>query len=161
MKFTQEYVRQIFYYDSETGLLYWNYNEDKPQTWNTRFADMQAGCFDGKYIRLSINSYKCLAHRIIWLYLYGEYPDRVDHRDGDGSNNHPENLRIATASQNIANGSFGKYRGVEAHGAKYRARICVNRNRIELGSFNTLDEANQAYEAAAVKYFGEFAEHMR
>lgn len=161
MKFTQEYIREIFFYDEETGKLYWNYNSNKPSTWNTRFANTEAGCFDGKYIRLGIDGIKCLAHRIIWLYLYGVYPPRIDHRDGDGSNNKQDNLRISTQSQNIANASFGKYRGIEAHGTKYRARICVDRNRIELGSFNTLEEANQAYETAADKYFGEFAEYNR
>lgn len=39
MKFTQEYIREIFFYDEEAGKLYWNYNPNNSNTWNTRFAE--------------------------------------------------------------------------------------------------------------------------
>lgn len=40
---------------------------------------------------------------------------------------------------------------------KYRARITVNRDEKHLGLFERVDDAKEAYDAAAKMYFGEFA----
>ena len=42
---------------------------------------------------------------------------------------------------------------------KYRARIVVDRKEISLGHYATLEEAEQAVQAARIKYHGEFARH--
>lgn len=102
-------------------------------------------------------------HRII----LGLDPDdpAVDHIDGDGLNNSRSNLRLCTSSQNSANrrrlpgGASSRYRGVTLHRktGKWQAAIGVERQRIYLGLFDSERDAALAYNDAAVRHFGEFA----
>jgi AP2 domain len=86
----------------------------------------------------------------------------IDHRDNNGLNNRRDNLRAATCGQNIANTNAGRraasgYRGVSRRGNRFIARITFNFKDIHLGSFDTAIDAAKAYDAAALRYFGEFA----
>jgi hypothetical protein len=90
----------------------------------------------------------------------------VDHRNGRGLNCHKRNLRFCTVSQNGANArkrapwkSTSQFRGVSWHKrkAKWLAVIRVNYKQIYLGRFTDELDAARAYDAAARKYFGEFA----
>lgn len=88
----------------------------------------------------------------------------IDHINGDRLDNRRENLRVCTASQNSmnrgaqANNSSG-YKGVifDKNRVKWRAEICHGGKRLYLGRYNTAEEAAIAYNAAALKYHGEFA----
>lgn len=105
------------------------------------------------------------AHRVAWLLAYGEWPETdVDHRDTVKSHNWLSNLRLTSASLNIANTAARKtnksgFKGVSWHrGArKWQASIMVNRKSMGLGLFLTPEEASGAYQRAAEKHFGEFA----
>lgn len=87
-----------------------------------------------------------------------------DHRNGNTLDNTDENLRVATARQNMHNrmlkrsslhGVKGVYFRKESN--KWRARITVNGKVIHLGTYDTKEKAAKAYYIAAVWYFGEFA----
>jgi len=85
----------------------------------------------------------------------------VDHKDGDALNNDPANLRLATRQQNAANARLAKnntsgFKGVTRMGNKWVARIGEG-GKHRLGSFDTPEEAHQAYAQAAQKLYGEFA----
>jgi hypothetical protein len=88
--------------------------------------------------------------------------EEVDHINRNGLDNRRENLRLATRSQNMANktvyltNKLG-VKGVYLRNNRYRAQIQVEGRKIMLGTFDTLDEAREAYKQAAVKHFGEFA----
>lgn len=88
---------------------------------------------------------------------------RVDHQDGDGLNNVRNNLRPASATQNKANEKVrvdnqSGYRGVHEHyKGRWRAVLYMNGKRQYSGCFSTAEEAAHAYDAAAKKFFGEFA----
>lgn len=90
-------------------------------------------------------------------------PDgQVDHIDRNGLNNCRSNLRYATTSQNVAHGirqkGKNKYRGVEKRSeSRWIAAITVDYKKIYLGSFGNELDAAKAYNAGAIKYFGEFA----
>ena len=91
----------------------------------------------------------------------------VDHKDGNGLNNQKSNLRVVTNVQNAQNASLRKdnksgYKGVTldkryGRSDRWKSNIGVNKKLIYLGTFYTKEEAAQAYNIAAVKYFGEFA----
>jgi hypothetical protein len=103
-------------------------------------------------------NFKIRMHRLIMNTPSGK---QVDHINGNGLDNRRVNLRVCTNSQNHMNGQkvHGKsvYRGVCKDRKWWKARICVNRQQINLGLFTDEIEAAKAYDEAASKYFGQFA----
>jgi hypothetical protein len=106
--------------------------------------------------------------KTVWLHhVVLGVPSRVhvDHKDGNGFDNRKSNLRVADNSLNHANigkmkkTTTSKYKG--AHFRKDRnrwsAEIKVKGQNYKLGCYATEREAALAYDAAAVKHFGEFA----
>lgn len=94
---------------------------------------------------------------------------QVDHKNNKKWDNQKHNLRLATNTENQRNvpktprKTSSKYKGVHARKDrehrkdKWVARIAVDGKRIHLGYFNSEEEAALAYNNAAMKYFGEFA----
>ena len=92
----------------------------------------------------------------------------VDHINGDPLDNRKVNLRACTRSENCMNkkvraDSRSGYKGVwlspdgELIKAYIRPPTMEKGRRINLGHYNTLEEAARAYDAKAKELFGEFA----
>lgn len=156
MKLTVARVRELFTYDPEEGLL-------RRKTFNARKSSV-AGSLNGiGYWQIGIDGHNYNAHRVIWLWYYGKWPNgALDHRDRDRSNNRIANLRLATASQNNTNTSRTNatgFRGVVFFKPRncWQAQIRANNKREYLGYFSTPEEAGAAYRAASKRLHGEFA----
>ena len=123
-----------------------------------------AGGMNGSgYISLQFGWKRYRVHHIVWFLEKNEWPELLDHINGNRSDNRLSNLRIANRSQNTANSKLRKdnkigFKGVSKHtkGHKYGARIRVNGIGIHLGYFHTPELAHKAYLSAASKYFGEY-----
>jgi hypothetical protein len=114
---------------------------------------------------IGINRRKFCEHRLAWLFMTGAWPkDYVDHINGDPSDNRWCNLRAADHFQNLQNSKLSKrnssgHKGVHFHpqSGKWRVRIMVGRRHIQVGMFDSLEDAAAASKAAAEEYHGEFA----
>jgi hypothetical protein len=155
---TAEYVRQLFDYDPESGFLIHKERHGVK-------AAARAGYVNSGYRSVKIHQVSYLEHRIIWLWVAGEWPENdVDHKDLNKTNNKWLNLRPATRMQNVANGpartrKYGTLKGAFFHKrwGYWRSAIRVDGKLLSLGNFKTELEAAKAYEAASIKHFGEYA----
>jgi hypothetical protein len=120
----------------------------------------------GKYPGVTVQGKKCLMHRL----LIGEVPPGmvIDHIDGNRFNNRRTNLRVVTVSQNCINrhtlnptlrhrnNKLG-YRGVVQRRSKFYGHIRKGGLGYYTKSFSTPLEAAIAWDALAIRHFGEFA----
>lgn len=132
-----------------------DFNEQNQHKWYARkhgntFYASRAYRADGKRTTLSMH------HEIM------QTPKGMDtdHRDSNGLHNERENLRVCTKSQNQINrGGHGKsaYHGVFYDRQYIRAAIIVEGRQKHLGMFPTEELAALAYDVAAAKQYGEYA----
>ena len=146
---TQDELRSYCWYSTETGLF-------------TRIRDGRIlGCVDPKgRVRISIGGFLYLAHRLAWLYHYGEWPPGLlDHESRIASDNRIDNLRLASKGQNAINSeatwSLSGLRGVyyQKNTSLWRVKIAD----VNIGYFKTKEAASAAYRAKAIELYGEFA----
>ena len=118
------------------------------------------------YVRLqggsSVYAHRVIAERMIGRKLLGA--ERVDHINGNGTDNRRENLRVVTHAQNLMNRpgwrkSSSKYKGVTFYkrDQKWQAKICPSGKTMHLGYFDQELDAAKAYNAAAMQHFGKYA----
>ena len=104
------------------------------------------------------------AHKLAWLYVYGEYPKCIDHINRNPADNRISNLRVCTHAENVRNHSkitnrSGLPTGVRINKAsgKYQARISFNNRQIHLGTYDSPKEAERVYKNKRIELFKEFA----
>jgi len=106
------------------------------------------------YNFINIGNKKYLLHRVLGYVFLGlnieDEKQIIDHIDGNKQNNNIENLRIITQQQNCFNQKTKK--GYFKNRDKFYARIKLDYKTINLGSYDTEEEARQAYLDAKQKY---------
>lgn len=156
---TQARLREVLRYDGATGIFTWKVKTNRRTVIGARAGYIQKRGEARGRMQIRIDGKLYLAHRLAWLYTYGEFPPHtIDHKNTNPSDNRLDNLRAATQSQNNANtnprGKSGR-KGVhfESRTKKWVAQI----KRKRIGRFESIDEAAAAYEQHARVRFGEFA----
>jgi len=154
-------LQALFIYDRETGRLFWRWHPN-PRT-RSIVVGAEAGAKNGAgYLVVKFEGKTLLVHRIIFKILHGVDAPRVDHKNRDRSDNVPSNLRAADATTNNWNREVQARKSLpkgvfENRPGKFRARIMVRGERIDLGTFETIGAAEAAYREASIQHFGEFA----
>lgn len=170
---SQDYLKMLFSYDPDTGILKWadrlpielltkyNWSSRRYKRITTSCAGLEAGhefkTTSGamsRQLRLDYVSY--YVHRIIWKLVYGEDPELIDHIDGDPLNNRLVNLRNVSNIENCKNSKLfctntSGYVGVSFNKVtnKHEAYIWENYKKINLGHFEDKEVAIQARKDAA------------
>ena len=96
-------------------------------------------------------------HNIITLCYLGEKPEgyQTDHINSIKTDNRLENLQYITPQQNTQKRKTMNGRNVKGYtlkNGKYVAKITVDYKKFYLGSYDTEEEARQAYTDAKLKY---------
>lgn len=151
-------VRELLHYNPETGKFTWIVslsNRAKPGS--------NAGSPNNKgYIEIKIDGAAYKAHRLAWLYVYGEDPgeQEIDHKDLHKGNNRISNLRLATRKQNNENIGTPRNNTSGVRGVSFQAKdniwtayIYHNKKRIHLGRFSDLRSASAARQSAQSQLF--------
>lgn len=152
---TQQRLKELLDYNPETGEFIWKVKRKRVE-----IGDV-AGCVDLQgYQAIGIDNKLHRAHRLAWLYVYGQLPNMIDHINGNRRDNKIENLRLVNRSQNQGNRKTSiknnsGFKGVywNAKRKKYFAN-CKNEH---IGIFKTAEEAAEAYNKKALELFGEYA----
>ena len=149
---TYQNLVEILEYSAETGLFKWK------KKISNRCSDVVGTKTENGYISIRINNKSYRAHRLAWLYVYKEMPNKfIDHINRVRDDNRIENLRLATQKQNNENrintNKTTGIRGVfwDKERNKFASCISQNNKTIALGRYNTLKEAETAYKQAAKK----------
>lgn len=132
-----------------------DYDRVRQYHWSNNGVGYPRAWIDGSKVRLSRFIMGCRKGDGVY----------VDHWDRNPLNNQRHNLRPCTQSQNMANatkprhGVTSKYKGVRWHTQrhKYTAQISINDRSVYVGIFESEDDAARAYNAAALRQYGEFA----
>jgi hypothetical protein len=150
-KLTQQRLIELLHYDSETGVFTWKV-KNSPRT---MIGDVAGTLCKNGYIRIFIDKHQYRAHRLAWMYITGSFPkDQIDHINGNRNDNRFYNLRECSNSENQQNLSLsGKgesgYLGVTFRKGRmsnqYIASIKINGKSKYIGSFDTAQDAHEAY----------------
>ena len=73
---TQEYLKSLLYYNPETGKFTWRVSKN-----NRVKCGSEAGTIQSSgHRRIRIDKKDYLAHRLVWLWYYGRWPENeIDH----------------------------------------------------------------------------------
>lgn len=143
----QEYLKSILHYNSEIGIFTWLI---APKRTQLKIGDVARGlCKSTGYIQIKLNGKRYLAHRLAWLYMFGNFPSNdIDHINHNRSDNRIVNLRCVTRQENMQNrtmqnNNVSGFTGVcwHKHSNKWRAYIKIDGKMKELGLFTNLADA--------------------
>lgn len=164
MSITQEVLKEVLSYDPLSGVFIWV----SPPKYHPRLKGEIAGSkikdsnSDSFYWRIKIDRFPYRRSSLALLYMEGQMPELVDHRDGNTLNDRYENLRAATVTQNNWNHKPHKKDSLLPAGVRkinsgnYQARIQHQGKLLSLGTFDNPSEASEVYEAFRKNNYGEF-----
>lgn len=156
-------LRELLSYDHDSGDFRWR---GKPRQ-SVNVGDVAGYVTSAGYVRIKIENSRYMAHRLAWLYVYGDWPaGEIDHINGVQGDNKIFNLRILSRRGNqhsqtkVPVNSKSGERGVTQKGGRFVARIFNDGASINLGTYNTKMEAKAAYWTAKKRLHPEVVERI-
>lgn len=154
MKLTisKEEILKVLDYNREQGVLTWK-STAYGKTKNKKITNIELG-----YLSVGINYKKYKVHRLIYFLETNTWPEMIDHINGNKLDNRIVNLRASDKRKNQQNQY--KHRESKLVGAtyrkstgKWRALIKLNKKNYEIGTYNTAEEAHDAYCRELTKHY--------
>lgn len=153
---TKERLLQVLSIDPETGVIRWAARNSN----RVKVGDLAGTVGPEGYLMVRIDGRRYFAHRIVWLWVHGEWPRAlIDHVNCQRLDNRIANLREADRignGQNRRNPPANK-KSCQLLGAtfdkrrcRWAARITVNSRRKHIGYYASAEEAHAAYVAEKV-----------
>lgn len=99
----QKRLRGVLMYNTLTREFVWRV-KPHPKAHSSKVGEVAGTVTQVGYVKITIDGSPYLAHRLIWLYVHGEFPageqSFIDHIDGNPSNNKIDNLRTTSSAEN-------------------------------------------------------------
>lgn len=139
-----EKLKKILQYNPDTGVFTWLVDIARHIK-----AGSVAGYKDWRgYIIIGISGKNYKAHRLAWFYMTGEWPENIDHKNRNKSDNRWLNFKNATYLENNKNKSIQKNNTSKVTGVSRNKRdktwcayISINEKRTTLGNLKDFFEA--------------------
>lgn len=165
---TSRYLKECLSYYPDTGEFYWR---TRPRShfktkrgwrcFNSQKSGMLAGNLNSQgYVQIYLNGRLHQAHRLAWVYMYGDWPSKgIDHINQIRDDNRINNLRDAAQSENVKNaamrvdntsGHTGVYWNKEMK--KWKASIASEGKQHHIGYFNEIEDAIIARKKAETRF---------
>ena len=152
---TQAELKEVLEYDPETGIFRWK----APRCTRIKVGDLAGTLTWRGYVRIQLDGKRHQAHRLAWLYVYGEMPTKqIDHINGNCNDNRIINLRDVSNQINSQNRKvrrnktnslpLGVYGCKDGRKKPYRAALLVAGKVVHDSYHETPEEAHEAYLAA-------------
>jgi hypothetical protein len=146
-KLSLERLRQVLRYEPETGNFYWIHRDKIKKKLGTNASIVRSN----GYLNICIDSQYYYTHRLAWFYVNSEWPNVIDHIDGNKTNNKIENLRSVDQRCNIQNvvkaRKHNKSGIIGARKTKYgfQTSLRIDGKNHYLGHYKTAEEAHNVY----------------
>ncbi len=125
---TLDRAKSLLYYLPSFGIFI------RKETRGAHVKGSIAGTLHVGYIRIGVDGEHVLAHRLAWLFIYGEWPAQdLDHIDGDRTNNRPNNLRLANNTSNQRNAQLRNDNKTGIPGVSWHSRDSIWSVKIGIG----------------------------
>lgn len=146
-------LKEVLYYDEDSGNFTWLKGHARASVGMVAGYLLQTG-----YVFISVDTQRYLAHRLAFFYMSGRWPkDQIDHINHQRNDNAWVNLREATNRDNQRNRTKSPFNtsgvtGVYKHKEIWRARIQVDGETKNLGTFREFQDAVIARKKAEQQY---------
>lgn len=136
-------------YLPETGEFFWKVSR------GSRSAGSNAGTLNNGYLFVKVDGVRYPLHRLVFLYVNGEFPEKgfdVDHINRNKEDNRLDNLRIVTRRQNSLNTGVNSNNGLGVSNirvlkdtGKYQVRVCGK----SYGCYSDIKVAESVYQGVS------------
>ena len=142
---TQKELKELFHYCADTGI----FTRLTQSSYRVKIGDIAGYLHHDGYRVIKIKGRGYGAHRLAWLYVYGDWPkDQIDHVNHIRDDNRIANLRDVTNRENSKNSLLHKNNTSDVSGvhwdkrsSKWRATIQTAIKSVHLGLFADKFEA--------------------
>lgn len=151
---TQAELKELLHFCPDTGIF-----TNKSDRYLGKKGEVAGSVNNRGYLKISLNGDGYLSHRLAWLYVYGVWPNEIDHINGVKTDNRIENLRNVTRTENQQNAkrradNKSGFTGVcwDKASSRWVVQIRADGKQIRVGSYPSKIAAVFARKNAEVKY---------